>query len=202
VDHCVGAIADAALDGPNAENTIVVLWSDHGFHLGEKQHWAKRTLWEESTRTPLIFAGRGVPAGSSTEAAVALVDIYPTLVEAAGLPVPQKFDGVSLVPLFRNPAAPWDRAVVSTWLLNNHVVIKDQWRYIRYREGNEELYDLRADPDEITNLAADPKFAETKAALARWLPKQNAPLLQVAYCFFGDAFPSNAAAARRSDSTW
>jgi arylsulfatase A-like enzyme len=179
VDHCVGAIADAALDGPNADNTIVVLWSDHGFHLGEKQHWAKRTLWEESTRTPLIFAGKGVPAGKTTEATVALVDIYPTLVEAAGLPVPQKFDGVSLVPLFKNPAAPWDRAVVSTWLPNNHVVIKDHWRYIRYKEGTEELYDLRADPDEFTNLATDPKFAETKAALARWLPSRNAPLLQV-----------------------
>jgi len=179
VDHCVGVIADAALDGPNADNTIVVLWSDHGFHLGEKQHWAKRTLWEESTRTPLIFAGRGVPAGKSTEATVALVDIYPTLVEAAELPVPQKFDGVSLVPLFKNPAAPWDHAVITTCLPNNRAVIKDQWRYIRYQQGNKELYDLRADPDEFTNLAADPKFTKTKAALARSLPSRNAPLLQV-----------------------
>jgi arylsulfatase A-like enzyme len=179
VDHCVGVIADAALDGPNADNTIVVLWSDHGFHLGEKQHWAKRTLWEESTRTPLIFAGRGVPAGAMTDATVGLVDIYPTLVEVAGLPTPQKFDGASLVPLFNNAAAPWDRAVISTWLPNNHVVIKDQWRYIRYREGNEELYDLRADPDELKNLATDPEFAEVKTWLASLLPKQNAPLLRV-----------------------
>ncbi|MFN9913648.1 MAG: iduronate-2-sulfatase, partial [Pirellulaceae bacterium] len=85
----------------------------------------------------------------------------------------------SLVPLLNNPAAAWDRAVVSTWLPNNHVVIKDQWRYIRYREGNEELYDLGKDPNEFMNLAADPVFAEAKASLARWLPKQNAPILHV-----------------------
>jgi len=179
VDHCVGVVADAALDGPNKDNTILVLWSDHGFHLGEKQHWAKRTLWEESTRTPMMFAGKGVPAGKTSDAAVGLVDIYPTLVEVAGLTSPQKFDGTSLVPLFKNPAATWGRAVVSTWLPNNHVVVKDQWRYIRYKEGTEELYDLNNDPDEFTNLAADPQFAEIKSNLARWLPKQNAPSLQV-----------------------
>ena len=178
VDHCVGVVADAALDGPNKDNTIVVLWSDHGFHLGEKQHWAKRTLWEESTRTPLIFAGKGVPAGVATDAAVGLLDIYPTLVEIAKLPTPQKFDGVSLTSLMKNPAAKWDRAVVSTWLPNNHCVVLDQWRYIRYKEGAEELYDLRIDPDEFANLAADPKFAYVKARLASFLPKVNVPLFQ------------------------
>ena len=179
VDHCVGVVADAALDGPNGENTLLVLWSDHGFHLGEKQHWAKRTLWEESTRTPMIFAGAGVPKDKSTAAAVSLVDIYPTLVEAAGLNVTQKLDGVSLMPLFKDPEATWDHAVVSTWLPNNHVVIKDHWRYIHYKEGNEELYDMQNDPDEFTNLANDPRFAGQKAALARYLPEENAPLLQV-----------------------
>ncbi|MDZ4852531.1 MAG: sulfatase [Pirellulaceae bacterium] len=178
VDHCVGVVADAALDGPNGDNILIVLWSDHGFHLGEKQHWAKRTLWEESSRVPLIFAGKGVPIGKTSDATVGLLDIYPTLVEAAGLPALRNLDGISLLQLFKNPTEPWDRAVVSTWLPNNHVVIKDHWRYIHYKEGADELYDLSGDPDEFTNLAADPKFAELKASLARWLPKENAPLLQ------------------------
>lgn len=179
VDHCVGTVVDAALSGPNGDNTIVVLWSDHGWHLGEKQHWAKRTLWEESTRVPLIFAGKGVPAGRSTDATVGLMDIYPTLVEIAGLSPSQHFDGISLVPFFSNPDARPDRAVVATWLPGNHVVIRDQWRYIRYKEGTEELYDLRTDPHEFTNLAAKPEFAEMKSSLSRWLPIENVPLVRL-----------------------
>lgn len=176
VDHCAGLVADAALDGPNGDNTLVVLWSDHGFHLGEKHYWAKRTLWEESTRVPFIFAGKGVPSGAKCTAAVGLVDIYPTLVEAAGLPVPHPFDGVSLAPLLADPSATWNRATLSTWLPGNHVVIQDRWRYIRYQEGAEELYDMKTDPDQFTNLAANPAFVETKSRLARWLPSSQAPL--------------------------
>lgn len=179
VDHCVGVVADAALDGPNGDNTVLVLWSDHGFHLGEKQHWAKRTLWEESTRTPLIFAGKQVPAGATCDATVGLLDVYPTLVEVASLPVPQKFDGLSLVPLFKNPDLRLDRAVISTWMPNNHCVIKDHWRYIHYKEGTEELYDTRSDPDQFTNLANDPNFASVKASLEELLPKENAALLKI-----------------------
>ncbi len=179
VDHCVGVVADAALDGPNSDNTIVVLWSDHGFHLGEKQHWAKRTLWEESTRSPLMFAGKGIPVGAASDAAVGLIDIYPTLVELAGLPTPQEFDGASLVPLFNNPAAKSDRAVVSTWLPNNHCVVRDHWRYIRYREGTEELYDMHNDPPEFTNLASDPQYGAIKFSLASQLPSVNVELLRV-----------------------
>lgn len=176
VDQCVGMVADAALDGPNGDSTLVVLWSDHGFHLGEKHYWAKRTLWEESTRVPLIFAGRGIPARASCAAAVGLVDLYPTLVEAAGLPAPHPFDGVSLAPLLADPSAAWDRATLGTWLPGNHVVIQDRWRYIRYQEGSEELYDMRTDPDQFTNLAADPAHAELKARMARSLPAHEAPL--------------------------
>ncbi len=125
VDHCVGMVVDAALEGPNAENTIVVLWSDHGFHLGEKQHWAKRTLWEESTRTPLMFAGKGIPKNVVCDAAVGLIDIYPTLVELAQLPeLRSPCDGVSLMPFIRNPAMPSDRFVLSTWLRGITVLFK------------------------------------------------------------------------------
>ncbi len=176
VDHCIGEVADAALDGPNADNTLIVLWSDHGFHLGEKHYWAKRTLWEESTRVPLIFAGKGIPTGARCAATVGLVDLYPTLTDLAGLPAPHSFDGTSLAPLITEPTKPWPHATLSTWLPGNHVVIQDHWRYIRYQEGHEELYDMRSDADQFTNLAADPKHTELKARLARSLPAKEAPL--------------------------
>lgn len=179
VDHCVGVVAEQALRGPNAANTIVVLWSDHGFHLGEKQHWAKRTLWAESTRTPLIFAGRQIPEAGVCDQPVSLLDIYPTLVEVANIPKPPGMEGVSLVPLFQDPAVATDRAVVSTWLENNHSVVDRDWRYIRYADGAEELYDHRSDPDELKNLAGDARYADVKTRLARSLPKKNTPLLRV-----------------------
>jgi choline-sulfatase len=180
VDHCVGAITRAVLEGPHADNTIIVLWSDHGFHLGEKQHWAKRTLWSESTRVPLIFAGKGIRPGLTTEAAVSLIDVYPTLTSLAGLAFPPGVEGRDLVPLMHAPDQAWSRGVVSTWLPNNHAVVDRHWRYIHYADGAEELYDHRQDPDEFTNLANDPAFASIKQDLARWLPKHNTPLLKVA----------------------
>ncbi|MCA9191941.1 MAG: sulfatase [Planctomycetales bacterium] len=179
VDHCVGVVADAALDGPNGGNTLIVLWSDHGWHLGEKQHWAKRTLWEESTRTPLIFAGKGVPQGATCDATVGLVDIYPSLIDIAGLNAPQRFDGQSLAPFLNDPNQKSDRAVLCTWLPNNHVVIQNNWRYIHYKEGTEELYDLSVDPGEFKNLANDPDKEPIKRQLASFLPAVNAPLLQI-----------------------
>lgn len=179
VDHCVGLVADAVAQGPNRDNTLIVLWSDHGFHLGEKQHWAKRTLWNESTRVPLIFAGPGIKPGSRTDAAVGLLDLYPTLAEIAHLPARDDWDGRSLVPLIKDPAVRWDRAVVSTWMPNSHAVIDRRWRYIRYADGGEELYDRSVDPDELTNLARDPRHNETKTALSRWLPQKNAPMTRI-----------------------
>lgn len=175
VDHCIGEVADAALDGPNAADTVLVLWSDHGFHLGEKHYWAKRTLWEESTRVPLIFAGKGIRSGARCAATVGLVDLYPTLTDIAGLPAPHRLDGASLGPLLADPAAAWERPVISTWLPGNHVVIQDHWRYIRYQEGHEELYDMRSDPDQFTNLASRSEHASRKAQLSRHLPADEAP---------------------------
>ncbi|MDE0822264.1 MAG: sulfatase, partial [Opitutales bacterium] len=88
VDHCVGIVLDALQSSPHAENTLVVLWSDHGFHLGEKQHWAKRTLWEESTRVPLLIAGPEIQPGKQCKQPANLLDLYPTLVELCQLPRP------------------------------------------------------------------------------------------------------------------
>ena len=173
VDMCVGTILEGLREGPNADNTIVVLWSDHGFHLGEKQRWAKRTLWEESTRTPLIVTGPGIDAGDCREA-VSLLDIYPTLVELCHLPENSHLDGISLVPQLQDAAKRRERPVLTTSYYENHAIRTRDWRYIRYADGAEELYDHRTDPDEFTNLAGDPEHSATKSELARWLPKDAA----------------------------
>jgi len=173
-DMCVGTVLKGLEEGPNRDDTIVVLWSDHGFHLGEKQKWAKRTLWEESTRTPLIVAGPGVKPGACREA-VSLLDIYPTLVELCELPANRHLEGISLVPQLEDPGAERTVPVLSSSFYGNHSVRTRDWRYIRYKDGAEELYDHRADPDEFKNLASFPAHAGRKASLVRWLPEDPAP---------------------------
>lgn len=167
----------AALDGsPYAGNTIIVLWTDHGWHLGEKLHWRKFTLWEEAGRVPLVFVVPGVTKpGTRCDRTVSLLDIYPTLADLCGLPVGEHLEGKSLKPLLEDPTLPWDRPVVTTHGRNNHSVRSERWRYIRYSDGSEELYDHRSDPMEWTNLAGDPKYAVQREKLAAWLPKVNVP---------------------------
>ncbi len=175
-DAMLGHLLDALERSGRAENTIIVLWSDHGWHLGEKARWRKRTLWRESTRVPLIIVAPGVThAGSQTSAPVSLLDLFPTLAELAGLKLPAHLEGVSLLPLLKDPTTEWNRAVVSTNGFRNHAVANARYRYIRYAEGAEELYDLASDPNEWTNLAGDPQFATVRAELARWLPKHDEP---------------------------
>lgn len=175
-DACVGRVLDALDRSPHAENTIIVLWSDHGWHLGEKQHWRKFTLWEEATRVPLMVVAPGVTRpGQTSPRTVSLLDVYPTLTELCGLPPGEGVEGQSLVPLLRRPYAEWDRPVVTTYGRNNHAVRSERWRYIRYANGAEELYDHQDDPKEWTNLADRKELAEVKAQLAAWLPKRNAP---------------------------
>ncbi|MDF2376337.1 MAG: sulfatase [Verrucomicrobiales bacterium] len=173
-DHCLGVILEGLENGPNRDNTIVVLWSDHGFHLGEKQKLAKRTLWEESTRVPLFFAGPGIKPGDCAEPA-SLLDIYPTLLELAELPENEFLDGESLVPQLKDPDAARERPALTTSYFGNHAVRSRDWRYIRYADGAAELYDHRVDPDELTNLAADPKYQSIIADHARWIPENAAP---------------------------
>lgn len=174
-DMCVGTILEGLNSGPNKDNTIVVLWSDHGFHLGEKQKWAKRTLWEESTRTPMLFAGPGIKPGTNCPEAVSLLDIYPTLVELCRLPRPPQLDGLSLHPQLKNPSASRKTPVLSTSYYENHSIRTKNWRYIRYADGAEELYDHRNDPNEFTNLCDEPDHQATKMSLAKWLPEETAP---------------------------
>ncbi len=174
VDAQVGRLLQAFDQSPYANNTIVVVWGDHGWHLGQKQHWRKFALWEEATRVPLIIVAPGLTKpGSRCERTVSLVDLYPTLCELAGLNIPPQVEGRSLVPLLKNPEAPWERPVVTTYGYMNHAVRSERYRYIRYSDGGEELYDHHTDPLEWTNLADRPEYARVKEELARWLPQIN-----------------------------
>ena len=180
-DDMIGIVLDALDESGHADNTIVVLWGDHGWHLGEKHHWRKFALWEEATRVPLLIrVPPGVPGlpegtrdGAVSPRPVNLLDLYPTLVELAGIEAPEGLDGRSLVPLLRNPERPW-QPTVSTYGRLNHAVRSDDFRYIRYEDGGEELYDHRVDPMEWTNLAEDESYAHVKRDLAQWLPEHNA----------------------------
>jgi len=174
-DHCVGTILDGLENGPHRDNTIVILWSDHGFHLGEKYQWAKRTLWEESTRVPFVICGPAITPGAPCQEAVSLLDLYPTLIAQCGLPVNDKLDGLSLLPQLRDPKSARKRPVITSSFHGNHTIRTRDWRFIRYADGAEELYDHRLDPNEFTNLAKFPAHREDKEALAKWLPKVTAP---------------------------
>jgi arylsulfatase A-like enzyme len=178
-DVMVGRLLDALDAGPAANNTIIVFWSDNGWHFGEKNHLHKMTLWARSTRVPLILAAPGVTQqGSRTSRPVSFVDLFPTLNELCDLPQPQPLEGTSLVPLLKNPLRQWDRPALVTYLPGNHALCDERWRYIRYADGSEELYDHNSDPNEWTNLADRPELADVKANLARWLPRTDAPSLR------------------------
>ncbi len=176
VDHCVGIALDGLDQSGAEENTVVVLWSDHGFHLGEKERWAKRSLWEESARSPLIFAGPGCKEDVHCARPVGLIDIYPTLVDLCGLPEKSDLEGISIRPLLENPMAKWEKPALTTFGPDNHSLRSERWRYIIYSDGSEELYDHKNDPDERTNLASLPEHESVIADLSRWLPKVNVPV--------------------------
>jgi arylsulfatase A-like enzyme len=173
-DARIGRVLDALDGSRHAKNTIIILWSDHGWHLGEKQHWHKTTLWEEATRVPLVIHAPGFrPA--VCDRPVSLLDLYPTLNELTGGDAGKSFDGVSLVPLLRDPKAEWDRPAVIEFKRGNAAVRSGRYRYIRYRDGGEELYDHHTDPHEWNNLAAGDNHTVIKQQLAGWIAKEWAP---------------------------
>ncbi len=175
-DTMLGLVLDALDQSGRADDTVIVLWSDHGFHLGEKARWRKGSLWSESHRVPLIVVAPGVTTpGSVSNVPVSTMDIYSTLTELVGLETPEHVQGMSLVPLLEKPSLKLDRAVVSTSNFKTHVVSGERFRYLNYPDGSEELYDIENDPHEWTNLAGDPAYKDHIARLSKWLPKQNAP---------------------------
>lgn len=175
-DEMVGRLLDALDASPAANNTIVVFWSDNGWHFGEKQHLHKMTLWARSTRLPLIIAAPGITKENTrTSRPVSFVDLFPTLNELCDLPQSPELEGTSLAPLLKDPNRAWERPALVTYLQGNHAVCSERWRYIHYADGGEELYDQKNDPNEWTNLAARPEFASIKAKLAESLPPTDAP---------------------------
>ena len=174
-DAQAGKVLNALEASPYAKNTIVVFWSDHGQHLGEKRHWRKQALWEEATRVPLaIRLPKSFNGGESCDRAVSLLDIYPTLLDLCDLPIVKGLEGTSLLPQLEDPAARRTEPVISTWHYSNHAARSLNFRYIRYRDGTEELYDHRSDPSEHHNLAHDVKLARIKEKLGAYMPKNNA----------------------------
>ena len=179
-DEMVGRLLDQLDATGRAENTIIILWSDHGYHLGDKTACVKFTLWEKANHVPFIIVAPGITKpGTRIKAPVGLIDIYPTLLELAGLPAKPNVDGQSLVPLLKDPQTKWERPALMNHGHGNHAVRSRDWRYIHYKDGTEELYDCKTDdPWNHANLLAG-KDKENYAAVVsehkKWLPKDEAP---------------------------
>jgi|TARA_B100000678_G_scaffold79202_1_gene65653 arylsulfatase A-like enzyme len=181
VDHQVGRVLDALDKGPHAADTVVVLFSDHGYHLGEKDRVSKHSLWEESTRVPLVVApakSQGEQfgkAGQLCSKPVGLIDLYPTMLQMCGLPAKKSNQGDSLVALLKNPSANWRFSTLSTYARGNHTLRSERYRYLRFEDGSEELYDHAEDPNEWTNLATRLKYAKLLKQFRKELPAKEAP---------------------------
>jgi len=174
-DAQVGRLIAALDQSDYADNTIIVFFGDHGWHLGEKLHWRKFSLWEEADRAPLLMVVPGVtePDGRCPRP-VSFMDIYPTLADLCGLPVGEHLVGQTLRPLLEDPKSDHESPAITTLGRKNHAVRSQRYRYIRYSDGTEELYDHDSDPMEWTNVAGDPIHEAAKRELARWLPRQDA----------------------------
>jgi len=178
VDELVGQIVEALDKSRYAENTIIVLWSDHGFQLGEKERWSKYSLWERATKVNMMWVAPGVTKpGSTCDKPVNLLDIYPTLASLTSCEPPQEqLEGNDLTALMKNPEAPWDKISLTTFGYKNYGVRSERYRYIVYEDGSEELYDHSDDKWEWRNLAADSEHAEIKSQLRQWIPTHHEPI--------------------------
>ena len=171
-DAMIGRLLDSLEKGPNADNTIIVLWSDHGYHLGEKFQWGKHTLWKQTSNVPHMWAGPGIAKNTSLDVTVSLIDMFPTLNDLCDLKDKQKREGTSLAPILHNPANAKDRNVFLPGLKpKEYAIINKNWRYIHYSDKTEELYNVKKDINEWHNLAEDPKYDSIKKELRASAPK-------------------------------
>jgi arylsulfatase A-like enzyme len=180
-DHQLGRLLDGLEASPMKDNTIVVVWSDHGFHIGEKENWEKFQLWDQTTHVPLFIHAPGVGNdGEKTREPATLTDVFPTLCELAGLPIPAQYTGTSLVPVMTDPSKDFGRLSLTSYAFPrkdgiSHAVSDTRYRYIRYEDGFEEFYDLKIDPNEFSNIAKNPEIAAIKVKLAAAMPTNPAP---------------------------
>lgn len=182
-DDMIGRALDALAASPYADNTIVIFCSDNGWHVGEKFHWSKFALWEKACRVPMMARVPGMtPHGAICAEPVSLLDIYPTLVSLCGLTPPSshELDGIDISPLLRDPSASRGEPALTTHGAGCHAIRDKRYRYIRYRNGAEELYDHDRDPHEWKNLAAAPALTGAKQRLAAYLPRSDAPNVRFA----------------------
>lgn len=172
VDNEIGRLLNALENSEHADNTVIVLWSDHGYRLGEKGTFAKHALWNTATKAPLLFAAPNLPKGKIIDEPAEMLSIYPTLLELCGLPAYERNEGESLVPTMlgedKEPSV-----AITTFGMNNHTVKSQRFRYIQYEDGGEELYDHNDDPNEFTNQAKNPEYKDEVNALKGYLPKTN-----------------------------
>ncbi|MDO7136012.1 sulfatase [Algibacter lectus] len=152
-DACVGHLIDAFENSKYKQNTIVVLMGDHGWHLGEKEHWTKQTLWEEAAKTPLLIYNPNTSAKGISTKIVSLIDVYPTLLDLCDLPQKEDLDGKSIAQLLANPDTNWDEIALTSKGNGTHSLRDQNYRYTVYPNGFEELYDHRIDPMEWNNIA-------------------------------------------------
>jgi arylsulfatase A-like enzyme len=174
VDNCVGEVLNELEKSDYKNNTIVILWSDNGYRLGEKGTFAKQCLWNEATRVPLIISLPGTKKPVKCDQPVELLDIYPTLTDLCGLPANTANEGKSLKPLMNKNFGHSENYAVSTYGQNNHAVISKNYRYIRYEDDSEELYELKTDPNEWNNIADKPQNKSIKKQHKKQLPSTNA----------------------------
>jgi arylsulfatase A-like enzyme len=165
VDTQIGLLLEALKNNPRARNTVIVLTGDHGWNLGEKEHWCKAALWRDTTRVPYIVVVPGVTKeGSVSNQPISLVDTFPTLCDLVGINKPDHIEGKSILPSLVDPTAKRTPAFIS-YGPENIAVQTERYRYIRYEDGSEELYDHKNDPHEWTNQISNPEFAAIKEKL-------------------------------------
>lgn len=177
LDDCIGVLLQGLADSPYADNTVVMLWGDHGWHLGEKQKYGKTQLWQESCRVPMMVRVPGVtPDNKKCMGIVNLIDMYPTLIDLCGLPPNPENDGRSFAKLLHNPDMTWDTPTLSDYNYGGHRIYDGRYSYIVFTEkGTEELYDHQKDPMEWHNLVDNPEVAQIRDRLKALVPTQREP---------------------------
>ncbi|WP_048691056.1 sulfatase [Catenovulum maritimum] len=173
-DDCIGRILEGLEQSKYKDNTVVVLWSDHGFQVGTKQRWEKFSLWHQATNAPYIIKAPGVKP-ARIDQPVSLLSVYPTVIDLVNVDedTNHKLGGKSLVPLLKQPNMEWPYPAVVTYYPKNHSIRYKNWNYIQYDDGSRELYDHNNDPREYNNLAGNKKYLSVMSDLQKWIPSSD-----------------------------